>query len=266
MKVPLYDLTGKVVEERELPPVFEVEVRLDLIKRAVLSEESELFQPKGAYRFAGMETSAEYIGRKEAYRSLKNRGQAMLPREKFPKGRWGRVRRIPSAVGGRRAHPPKVEKVLKEEINNKEYLKALASALASTADKELVKNRLRISQLDAFPVLLKDDFSTLSKTKDVLKVLSTIGLDKEIEWAKEHIKRVTGVRRRKKGKDVPRSLLIIVSDGAILRAARNLPGVDVVKVEELKVKHLAPGCLPGRPTLFTESALVQISKRFEQVV
>ena len=83
---------------------------------------------------------------------------------------------------------------------------------------------------------------------------------------KEHAKRITGVRRRKKGKNVPCSLLIVVSDGDVLKAARNLPGVDVVKVEELKVKHLAPGCLPGRPTLFTESALVQISKRFEQVV
>ncbi len=267
MKVPVYDLEGNVIQEIELPQFFEEELRLDLIKRAVLSEESQLFQPKGAYKFAGMETSARYIGRKDAYRSLKNRGQAMLPREILPKGRWGKVKRIPSAVKGRRAHPPKVEKVLVELINKKEHIKALASALASTAMMEWVKKRLRTAELKHAPLVLADDLAQLSKTKDVVKVLSSFGLDKEIEWVKDHRKRKTGVRRRKKEKhDESVSLLIVVHDGTVLKAARNLPGVDVVKAEELQVRHLAPGCLPGRPTIFTPSALEILAKRLEQVI
>ena len=65
----------------------------------------------------------------------------MLPHEKLPKGRYGRVRMIPFAVTGRRAHPPKVEKIIEEKINKKEYQKALFSAISATASSDVVKNR-----------------------------------------------------------------------------------------------------------------------------
>ena len=48
---------------------------------------------------------------------------------------------VPQAVGGRRAHPPKVEKILFERINRKERLKALASAIAASAKAEIVAGR-----------------------------------------------------------------------------------------------------------------------------
>ena len=59
-----------------------------------------------------------------------------------------------------------------------------------------------------------------------------------------------------------KSALIVVSKGPIKKAAANLPGVDVVDVAELSVRHLAPGTHPGRLTLFSESALPEIAKRF----
>ena len=91
MKANVYNLKGEVVEKIELPSLFSEEVREDLIRRAVLSEETKLYQPKGNYRWAGLETSARYRGRKESYATLKNRGQARLPREFFGGGLWGRV-------------------------------------------------------------------------------------------------------------------------------------------------------------------------------
>ena len=125
MKANVYSLDGKVVKQITLPKAFESDYRKDLIKRAVLSDESKTYQPKGNYIWAGFETSAKYRGRKETYGTLKNMGIPHLPREVLPKGRWGKVKRVPSSVKGHRAHPPKANKGLVEHVNKKEYNKAL---------------------------------------------------------------------------------------------------------------------------------------------
>jgi len=40
-----------------------------------------------------------------------------------------------------------------------------------------------------------------------------------------------------------------------MKAAKNLAGVDVVLVKDLNVELLAPGCHPGRLTVWTKSAI-----------
>jgi large subunit ribosomal protein L4e len=251
-KANVYDKSGSVVGEVTLPSVFETEVREEVIRRAVLSEESKLKQPKGSYRWAGLETSARYIGRKEAYATLKNRGQSRLPREFFGGGRPGRVRYIPSAVSGRRAHPPKPEKILEEKINKKEWDLALRSALAATTLKDLVLERGHRVSVDV-PIVLKDAES-VNKTSDIFKVLEKI-IGEDLERAKQ---------KRGKNKKYPKSAVIVVSgDVPLLKAAKNIPGVDVVKVEELKVSLLAPGTHPGRLAVYTEEAIKAIGERWK---
>ena len=44
-------------------------------------------------------------------------------------------------MGGRQAHPPRVEKVIRKEVNKKERRLAIASAIAATAVRELVEKR-----------------------------------------------------------------------------------------------------------------------------
>ena len=241
MKGSLYSLEGKVLKEIELPKIFDEPLRSDLVKRAVLSDESKLYQPQGSYKFAGMETSARYRGRKEDYGTTKNMGIAHNPREVLPEGKYGKVKRSPSAVKGRRSHPPKPEKKIVENINKREYAKALKSALAFTADRKTVCSRMNCEIGVSLPVVLDNSFEKLSKTKEVLAVLKALNLTPLIEKAK-----------KRKG---AKSALIVVSEGNILKAAKNIPGVDVVAAEKLKVMHLAPGTHPGRMTIFTESAL-----------
>ena len=65
MKANVYNLAGEERGAVELPSVFSEPVRSDLITRAVLAEESKTYQPKGAYKWAGLQTSPEYRGRKE---------------------------------------------------------------------------------------------------------------------------------------------------------------------------------------------------------
>ena len=258
MKADSYTMKGTPGKKIDLPGQFEQEVREEMIRRAVLSDESREYQPKGSYRFAGMETSAKYRGRKGAYGSLKNRGQAMLPREVRPEGLMGRVAKIPSAKGGRRAHPPKPEKRIVENINKKEYRKALISAIAATAHPELVKARGHIFENEA-PVVFEDGLEKAKKTKEVLEALAPV-IGKDLDRAKNNRKPRSGTRKRKAGTRTPKSALIVVSGGDILKSARNISGVDVVSVDELRVKHLAPGTHPGRLTVYTEAALKKIGE------
>lgn len=259
MRAHVYSIDGNPVEEIELPKQFEEEVREELIRRAVLAEQSRKYQPKGAFKLAGLQTTAEYRGRKEAYGSIKNRGISRLPREKFPKGRFGKVRIVPFSVKGRRAHPPKPEKVLVERINKKEYEKALRSAIAATAKKEVVEARgHKVNGVKEIPLVVENRFEELDKTKTVLSCLKALGVDGDLERARRK-KKARGVRR---GGDVrPKSVLIVVGDGSkVARAARNIPGVDVRSVGELDVSSLAPGTHAGRLTIWSRRAVEELGK------
>ncbi len=244
MKVNVYSLDGNVLKQIELPPLFLAPYREDLVKRAVLSDESREYQPKGSYKFAGLETSAKYVGRKEIYGSRKNRGIAHLPREILPKGQYGKVKRVPQAVKGRRAHPPKPEKKLVEEINQKEYKKALISALSGSANKELVAKRCDLPAGFSVPVVVDNAFEKLKKTKEVLKFFDALKLGALVG----------------KSKSAP-LLAVIVASGTILKAANNLPTINVVSPDELKVKHLAPGTHGGRLLIISENGLAKIAER-----
>lgn len=261
MKAEIYSIDGKAGKSTELPACFSEAVREDLIKRAVLSEESRLYQPKGAFPRAGLQTSAVYDGRKEDFGSLKNKGQAKLPREVGAKGQHGKVKRIPSAVKGRRAHPPKPQKILVEEMNRKEYQKALRAAVAATAYAELAKRRGHVFDAGKLPLVIENSFESIKKTGEVLSVFQKLGIEKDVWRAKEGTKALSGVRNtRTRSRYVPKSVLVVVKGGDVLKAARNLPGVDAVKVSELKVRHLAPGTHAGRLTLFSENAMEELRK------
>lgn len=261
MKSEIYSIEGKAEKSVELPSCFSDVVRPDLIKRAVLSDESKLYQPKGAFPRAGLQTSAVYDGRKEDFGSLKNKGQAKLPREVGAKGQHGKVKRIPSAVKGRRAHPPKAQKILVELMNEKEYNKALRTAVAATTSVELAKARGHVFDAKKLPIIIDNAFEAMKRTKDVLAVFEKLGIAADVSKAKLNTKSLSGTRKtRTTSRYVPKSILVVVKDGSVLKAARNLPGVDAVKVSELKVRHLAPGTHAGRLTLFSANAIEELKK------
>jgi large subunit ribosomal protein L4e len=247
MKATVYSIEGKALRQIDLPEVFESPRRDDLVKRAVLSEASKLYQPKGNYKFAGLETSARYRGRKEDFGTVKNKGIPHLPHEVLPKGQLGKVKRVPHAVKGRRAHPPKPQKIIVEFMNKKEYLRALASALSFSADRASVCARAHSDIGVSLPIVMDNSFEKLAKTRDVLKVFEALNLGSLLE---------------KSGRTGVKSALIVVEDGKVLKAAANLPGVEVVKASELEVRQLAPGTHPGRLTLYSENALPALTKRF----
>jgi len=250
MNVPLYDTDGDEIETVDLPSVFESVYRPDLIGRAIATIHANSTQPKGADPLAGKRTSAESFGA--------GRGVAMVPRSN------NRGRRVPQTVGGRRAHPPKEAKNPAKRLNDNERRLAIRSAVAATADPDLVRERghLLPDGIDA-PIIVDDAFEAFEKTRAVVELFEAIGIDADVDRADRNRGRRGGRgTTRGRGHKGPKSILVVTSSEAgPSRAARNLPGVDVATGREVDVSELAPGGHAGRLTVFTESALEEVAER-----
>jgi len=248
MQATIRNLDGEEDGSVDLPDVFSNTVRKDLIKRAVLAAQANRKQDHGADDYAGMRTSAESPG--------SGRGMAHVPRTN------GQAARVPQAVGGRKAHPPKEEKDRTLDINTKERKKAIRSAIAATTDAEVVAERGHQFDDDLeLPLVVSDDFEDLVKTKEVVSFLEAVGIDADIERAEENktIRAGQGTTRGRKYK-TPKSVLFVTSDEPS-KAARNLAGADVATAAEVNAEDLAPGAHPGRLTVWTESALEEVADR-----
>ena len=70
----------------------------------------------------------------------------------------------------------------------------------------------------------------------------------------KHIRSGKGKRRGRKYK-TPKSILIISTKDGIKKSSNNLIGIDIIKLNEMNIEHLAPGGDAGRLTVFTETAL-----------
>ncbi|MDR5673286.1 Ribosomal protein L4 [Halalkaliarchaeum sp. AArc-CO] len=248
MEATVRDLDGDDAGTIELPDVFETPHRPDLIRRAVVAAQANRKQAYGADDLAGMRTPAESPG--------SGRGMAHVPRSN------GRGRRVPNTVGGRRAHPPKAEKDQGKGINAKERKLANRSALAATADPELVRERGHEFGDDVeLPLVVTDEFEELVKTQEVVDVLEALGVHADIARADDG-KRVRAGRGKTRGRKTtrPSSILFVTSEEPS-RAARNLAGADVATAREVSAEDLAPGTHPGRLTIYTESALEEVAQR-----
>ena len=245
VKVNVYDLDGTEKEKITLPSVFSTVYRPDIIHKSFNVLRSNKRQPYGAYPLAGLRHATASVG--------KGRGMSRVPR--LTQGRQAAL--APCVVGGRRAHPPKAEKNWKEKINKKEKLLAKNSALAATAIKDLVIKRGHRFKSDiTLPVIVDDSFEDIHKTREAIQVLEKIGIYDDIIRAKNgtHIRAGIGKLRGRRYK-TPKSILIITSKDGPFKSSGNLPGVDVVKPDNLNIEHLAPGGVSGRLTVITKSAL-----------
>ncbi|GAB6880060.1 50S ribosomal protein L4 [Halorubrum gandharaense] len=248
MKATVYDLDGGDAGSVELPAVFDTAFRPDLIRRAVTAAQANRKQAYGADEFAGLRTPAESPG--------SGRGIAHIPRQENV------ARRVPSAVSGRRAHPPKAEKDQTKKLNDKERQHAIRSAIAATTDAEVVAERGHAFDDDLdLPLVVSDEFEDLNKTQEALAFLEAVGVDGDITRAEEgrSVRSGQGKARGRKYSQ-PKSVLVVTSEEPS-RAARNLAGVDVATADEVNAEDLAPGAHPGRLTLWTESAIEEVADR-----
>jgi large subunit ribosomal protein L4e len=262
----VFSRDGVKVKDIQLPAVFASHYDPSLIKRAVLAVQSTRVQPFGNKLGSGRMNTAEYIGvrgKPTEHRTI-NVAKARLPRLRNKRGiLYGKVASIPQAVGGPRAHPPKVETRTEERINIKERKKAIASAIGASVNATLVKARGHAFDEKMFPLIVDATFENTSKTKEIMKALSALHVQKDVKNAKDSKRTRTGKNKNRGKRFRMKKSLLIVTDGTkpVYKAGRNLPGVEVVQVQSLNAEHLAPGALAGRLTIWTESAVHALAKK-----
>jgi len=262
MKLTIYDVKGSKKGEKEMPSQFGESVRIDLITRAVLSLLSKARVAYGSKETAGKRHSAHLTKRRRKYRGSYGYGISRVSRKILSRSgtRFSWVGAVaPGTVGGRRAHPPKPYKNFGEEINVKERRKAIRSAISATLNKDLVISRgHKIS--DNYPFILSSDFETLKKTKEIKEAFEKLNLKDELERVKEKkIRAGRGKMRNRKYKRKVGPLLVVAHTCPLMKSSQNL-NIDVVDVRSLNANRLAPGTVPGRLTLFTETAIDILNK------
>jgi large subunit ribosomal protein L4e len=262
MKAHVYDVAGNRKEEISLPAVFSTPYRPDVIRRAVLVQQSKSRQRYGSDPLAGKRTSAHYHGSRHYRFSMMNKETSRMPRI-HGKGAGVyafRARFAPHAVKGRRAHPPKSEKIWARDINQKEKVLAIKSALAATTRMELVTGRGHITEIS--PIILTDDFENVAKTKEIVATLAKI-IPKELERCqKKKIRAGKGKTRGRKYRKKKGPLIISGGNCKMLKAARNVSGIDAVSAANLNIELLAPGTEAGRILVMTQSAVRKIGEKF----
>jgi large subunit ribosomal protein L4e len=250
MSVPVVNTSNERVEDVILPDVFKTPYRPNVIKRAVIAQQSHSFQPQGRDPMAGKRTTAESRGT--------GFGLSRVPRLKGS----SRAAFGVSTVGGHQAFPPRSEKVIRKEINKKERRLAIRSGIAATADRDIVAGRGHsIDSVGQLPIIVEDRVQSLSKTKEVKDLFVNLGVWPDVERVGERkIRAGRGKSRGRKRRVGKGPLIVVAEDLGIGRAADNLPGVEVVMVEDLNAELLAPGAQPGRLVVWSKGAFLSLDK------
>src|SRR3990167_1169224 len=223
------DLEGKKIREINLPKQFSEPYHPNLIKRAILAIQGNKRQPYGASPRAGLRYSSTLSKRRKKYKGSYGKGISRTPRKVM----WRRGTQFgyvgataPGTRGGRKAHPPKAEKIFTKKINIKERRKAIRSALSATFTLDLIKKRNHQIPRE-FPFIIEDKFETLEKTKDVMNILNKLGFEKELERCeKKKVRAGKGKTRGRRYRKKVGPLIVVSKDCKLLKSAVNIPGVD----------------------------------------
>lgn len=254
----ILNLQKQKTKDVELPSQFSEPFRPDLIKRAVHALQSAARQAYGASPDAGMRHSSSISKRRRKYRGCYGFGISRVNR-KILSRRGTRMFWVgtfsPQTRGGRRSHPPKSDKSFLKDINKKENRKAIRSAMAATFDKSLVESRGHKIPAE-YPFIIDNSIENIAKTAEFKTALETLGFKEELSRSLvKKIRAGIGKMRGRKYKRKKGILVVVSEDCPLLKAAQNVPGVDIEKVSAINAELLAPGALPGRVTLWTDKAI-----------
>ena len=263
-----YSVATKDGKEITLPEAFASPIRSDIVRSAVHASRANRRQSYGHREHdgkkapqPGMKHSVEWWG--------KGRGVSRIMRKTGQ--RTGAQN--PHTRGGRRAHGPKVDKDWSQKLNTKERRIARNSAIAASCDPSTVSSRgHRFDETTRFPIVIdgytesrgsskeKYDIEEIPlqySTRKFVAMMEGLGLGSDLERSKQG-RRIRAGKGTMRGRTyrTPKSILLVVAQkGGLEKAARNLPGVDVVTAKDLCAEDLAPGGDMGRLTVWTKSAI-----------
>ncbi|KAJ8141953.1 hypothetical protein OY671_004890 [Metschnikowia pulcherrima] len=240
----------KTSAQLPLPAVFAAPVRADIVHSVFTRINKNKRQAYAVSSKAGHQTSAESWGT--------GRAVARIPRV----GGGGTHRAGQAAFGnmcrgGRMFAPTKTWRRWHVRVNQNEKRYATASAIAASAVTSLVLARgHRVEQVAELPLVVANDFESVSKTKDAIAVLKAVGANKDIIRVikSKKIRAGKGKLRNRRFTQRKGPLVVYANDNGLISALRNIPGVDFAHVSRLGLLQLAPGAHLGRFVIWTQAA------------
>ena len=167
--------------------------------------------------------------------------------------------------GGRMFAPTKTWRKWHVKVNQNQRRFAVVSALAASALPSLVLARgHRIEQIEEVPLVVSSETEAFTKTKQAVALLKSLN-------AYADVIKVSNSRKLRAGKGKLRNrrhrqrrgpLVVYNEDAGIVKAFRNLPGVELVNVRRLNLLQLAPGGHLGRFVIWTEAAFALLDEVF----
>jgi len=257
--VSVHNDKGKVVSQVRLPNVFTSPIRPDVVHEIHTSMAKNKRQPYAVSRFAGEQTSAESWGT--------GRAVARIPR--VPGGgthRAGQAAFGNMCRGGRMFAPTKIWRRWHRKVNVSQKRFAVCSALAASALPSLVLARgHRVERVPEIPLVVSNDsVAEVVKTKQAVSLLKGLQAYEDVEKVKDSraIRRGKGKMRNRRRVQRRGPLVIYAKKSPLLKALRNLPGVETLHVDRLDLLKLAPGGHLGRFIIWLQDAFVRLDPLF----
>ncbi|KAL4864175.1 hypothetical protein BDV12DRAFT_176504 [Aspergillus spectabilis] len=239
-----------------LPAVFASPIRPDIVQQVHTGIAKNKRQPYAVSEKAGEQTSAESWGT--------GRAVARIPRVSG----GGTHRAGQAAFGnqcrsGRMFAPTKVWRKWHQKVNLGQRRFATASALAASSVPSLLFARgHRIASVPEVPLVVDSatfENAAIAKTKAAIALLQAVGAGPELVKVSKSRKLRAGKGKLRNRRFRQRRGPLVVynpeTDGKeLVRAFRNIPGVETSSVFSLNLLQLAPGGHLGRFIVWTSSA------------
>ncbi|KAK9466078.1 ribosomal protein L4 domain-containing protein [Lipomyces arxii] len=251
-QISVFSTSGELSEKTlPLPAVFKAPIRSDVVHAVYTGVAKNKRQAYAVSEMAGHQTSAESWGT----------GRAVA---RIPRVSGGGTHRAGQAAfgnmcrGGRMFAPTKTWRKWHVKVNLNQKRFATVSGIAASAVAPLVLARgHRIETIPEVPLVVSDEVEALTKTKDAVAVLKAIGANRDVIKVIKSRKMRAGHGKLRGRRYTQRRgpLVVYGTEGAsLVKAFRNIPGVEVAHVSTLSVLQLAPGGHLGRFVIWTESA------------
>jgi len=249
-QITVYSESGEATSNVKTPAVFRAPIRHDIVNFVHTQLRKNSRQAIGVKKIAGEQTSAESWGT----------GRAVA---RIPRVRGGGTHRSGQAAFGNMCRSGRMFAPLKTwrrwhrmcNVNQRRY--AMVAAIAATGVPGLVMAKgHQVENVPEIPLVVETKIEEYKKTKEAVELLKKVGA-----W--DDVKRVYATRRFRAGRGKSRNrkhvqklgpCIVYKSDNGIVRAFRNIPGVELLPVDTLNVLRLAPGGHVGRFLIFTEDA------------
>ncbi|MCL4129251.1 UNVERIFIED_CONTAM: hypothetical protein GTU68_024287, partial [Idotea baltica] len=240
-----------------LPPVFSTGIRTDIVNFVHTNISKNRRQGHAVNYDAGMKHSAESWGT--------GRAVARIPRV----GGSGTSRSGQAAFGnmcrkGRMFAPIRIWRKWHRRSNIKQRRFAIATALAASAILPLVQARgHRVDQVPELPLVVDNSTESIERTREAVTFLKNIGAFSDVKKVADTVKVRAGKGKLRNRRFRTRRGPLVVYSGKnvpLVRALRNVPGVETIHVSRLNLLQLAPGGHVGRFIIWTEGAFNELTK------